>query len=158
MPGGTGKSVQWPSPNAVGGKGNEGVAGQVRQTPGAIGYVELAYALENKMTQAVLQNRSGKWLLSTASGAKAAAATKKSISPTDFSIVDTSGDRAWPISGFSWAMVYERPADKTRGRLVRDVMTWLVTQGQPIAGTLNYVPLPANIAEFSRKQLGRMQV
>jgi len=155
---GTGKSVQWPSPNSVGGKGNEGVAGQVRQTPGAIGYVELAYAIENKMTQAMLQNKSGKWLFATANGAKAAAATKSSISPTEFSVVDALGANAWPISGFSWVMVYEQPADKTRGKLVRDALSWLVTEGQSIAGTLNYVPLPPNISEFSKKQLDRMKV
>jgi phosphate transport system substrate-binding protein len=155
---GTGKSVQWPSPNAVGGKGNEGVAGLVRQTPGAIGYVELAYALENKMTQAELQNKAGKWLISTAAGAKAAAATKASVTPTDFSIVDAPGANAWPISGFSWVMVYEQPSDKGRGKLVRDVLSWLVTDGQSIAGSLNYVPLPPNISGFAKKQLDRMKV
>ena len=155
---GTGKSVQWPSPNSVGGKGNEGVAGLVRQTPGAIGYVELAYAIENKMNQAMLENRAGKWLFCTAAGVKAAAATKPSISPTDFSIVDEAADRAWPISGFSWGMVYEQPADKARGKLVHDALAWLVSDAQPIAGTINYVPLPPNVAEFSRKQLDRMKV
>jgi phosphate transport system substrate-binding protein len=155
---GTGKSVQWPSPNAIGGKGNEGVSGQVRQTPGAIGYVELAYAIENKMTQAMLQNRSGKWLFATANGAKVAAATKSSITPTDFSIVDASGENAWPISGFSWVMVYEQPADKGRGRLVREVLSWLVSDGQPIAATLNYVPLPPNVEGFAKRQLDRMKV
>jgi phosphate transport system substrate-binding protein len=155
---GTGKSVQWPSPNSVGGKGNEGVAGLVRQTPGAIGYVELAYQIENHMNQVMLQNRAGKWRFCTPAGIKAAAATKANVSPTDFSIVDVGAENAWPISGFSWGMVYETPPDKTRGKLVRDVLAWLVTDGQPIAGSLNYVPLPANVVEFSKKQLEKMKV
>jgi phosphate transport system substrate-binding protein len=155
---GTGKSVQWPSPNAVGGKGNEGVAGVVRQTPGAIGYVELAYAMENHMNQAMLQNKSGKWLFCTANGAHAAAATKSSVSPTDFSIVDATGANAWPISGFSWMMVYEAPSDKGRAKLVRDVLSWLVTDGQPIAATLNYVPLPPSVSGYSQKQIARIKV
>jgi len=155
---GTGKSVEWPAASSVGGKGNEGVAGQVRQTPGAIGYVELAYAIENKMTQAMLENRSGKWLLCTANGTRAAAASRSSISPTAFSIVDASGADAWPISGFSWGMVYESPSDKTRAKLVRDALEWLVTDGQPIAGTLNYVPLPPRISEYAKRQLERMKV
>ena len=155
---GTGKSVQWPSQNSVGGKGNEGVAGQVRQTPGSIGYVELAYAVENKMNQAMLENRAGRWLFCTPAGIKAAAATKSSVSPTDFSIVDAGADRAWPISGFSWGMVYEQPADRARGKLVHDILAWLVTDAQPIAATIDYVPLPANVVDFSRKQLDRMKV
>ena len=157
---GTGKSVSWPAPSSVGGKGNEGVAGVVRQTPGAIGYVELAYVIENKMQQAMLQNRAGKWLFSTASGAKAAAASKPAISPSDFSIVDVDSASAWPISGFSWGMVYENPSDKGRAKLVQSALLWLVNDsgGQPIAGSLNYVPLPASISEYSKKQLERMKV
>jgi len=155
---GTGKSVEWPAPSSVGGKGNEGVAGQVRQTPGAIGYVELAYALENKMTQATLRNKAGKYLLCSADGVKAAAATKSSVSPTNFSIVDAVGPGSWPISGFSWGMVYENSTDKARAKLIRDALEWLVTDGQPIAGSLNYVPLPPKIESFAKKQLDQMKV
>ncbi len=155
---GTGKSVEWPAPSSVGGKGNEGVAGQVRQTPGAIGYVELAYALENKMTQALLQNKAGKYLVCTAEGVKAAAATKSSISPTDFSIVDAAGPGAWPISGFSWGFVYENPTDKARAKLTRDALEWLVTDGQPIASSLNYVPLPPQIESYAKKQLDQVKL
>ena len=155
---GTGKSVQWPSPNGVGGKGNEGVAGQVRQTPGAIGYVELAYQIENHMNQAMLQNKAGKWAFCTASGIKNAASTKSSITPTDFSIVDAAGEDSWPISGFSWGMVYEAPSDKARGKMVHDILAWLVSDGQPIAATLNYVVLPPNVAAYSKSQLDKMKV
>lgn len=152
------KSVQWPSPNGVGGKGNEGVAGQVKQTPGAIGYVELAYRIENKLSEAMLQNKAGKWAFCTVAGCKAAAATRHTISPTDFSIVDAPGEDSWPISGFSWGMVYQDPPDKARGKLVQSILLWLVTQGQPIAATLNYVPLPANVQAFSKSQLEKMKV
>ena len=155
---GTGKSVQWPSPNSVGGKGNEGVAGQVKQTPGSIGYVELAYAIENKMTQAMLQNKTGKWAICTANGVKAAAATKANVTASDFSIVDAAGADSWPISGFSWGMVYEQPADKARGKMTQAALLWLVTSGQPLAASLNYVALPPNVQAFSKTQLERMKV
>jgi phosphate transport system substrate-binding protein len=155
---GTAKSVSWPAASAVGGKGNEGVAGQVRQTPGSIGYVELAYVIENKMTQAMIQNKAGRFVFCTANGAKAAAASRPSIDPNDFSIVDAAGAAAYPISGFSWGMVYENPGDKSRGKLVRDVLEWLVTAGQPIAGTLNYVPLPQGVQTYAKAQLDRMKV
>ncbi len=155
---GTAKSVQWPAAGSVGGKGNEGVAGQVKQTPGAIGYVELAYVIENHMNQAMLENKAGKWQFCTAAGVKAAAATKPTVSPTDFSIVDASPENAWPISGFSWGMVYKNPSDKGRAKLVRDALEWLVTEGQPIAGSLDYVPLPPAVSEYAKKQLDSMNV
>jgi phosphate transport system substrate-binding protein len=110
------------------------------------------------MQQAMLQNRNGSWLFCTASGTKAAAASRSSVSPTEFSIVDSAGANAWPISGFSWAFVYESPSDKSRGKLVRDALVWLVTDAQPIAGTLNYVPLPSGISEYAKRQLERMRV
>ena len=153
---GTGKSVQWPSANSVGGKGNEGVAGSVKETPGAIGYVELAYVIENKMTQAMLQNKTGKWAFCTPVGVKAAAGTKANITATDFSIVDATGADSWPISGFSWGMVYEQPTDKARAKMAQAALIWLVTAGQPIAASLNYVALPANVQAFSKSQLARM--
>ncbi len=155
---GTGKSVQWPAPSSVGGKGNEGVAGQVRQTPGAIGYVELAYVVENKMTQAQIINAAGKALVCEERTVQAAAATKPSISATDFSIVDAKGNAAWPIAGYSWVMLYENPADKARAKLTHDVMEWTVTQGQNIASSVDYVPLPANVRATAKKALGKIKL
>jgi phosphate transport system substrate-binding protein len=156
---GTGKSVQWPGSNTVGGKGNDGVSGQVRQTSGAIGYVELAYAIENKMATSQLENKSGKWLFCTESTVKAAAATKANVSPTDFSIVDRGGDNAYPIAGYTWTFVYESPSDKNRAKMVKDVLTW-VTGGdaQKIAGSLNYVPLPEAVQETAKKALAEVKV
>jgi len=156
---GVGKSVQWPGSAAVGGKGNEGVAGAVRQTPGSIGYVELAYALENKMEAAQLQNAAGTWLSCTAATVKAAAAAKPSVSATDFSIVDEKAPNAYPISGYSWVVLYADPADKARGKTLHDVMEWVVgPQAQAIAGTLNYVPLPENVQETAKKALAGIKV
>jgi phosphate transport system substrate-binding protein len=120
---GTGKSVSWPAPSAVGAKGNEGVAGQVRSTPGAIGYVELAYVVENHMLAAILQNKAGKWVTCSPDTIAAAAATKPEVSPTNFSIVDAAGANSYPISGFSWVMVYKKPADLARAKLVYDVLS-----------------------------------
>lgn len=153
---GTGKSVQWPAAGSVGGKGNEGVAGAVKQTPGAIGYVELAYAIENKMTQAMIQNKAGKYSYCTLEHVKAAAATKPNVSPVDFSIVDAAVPNAWPISGYSWVMVYGHPADKARAKVTKDVLAWTVTKAQPIAGTLNYVPLPSNVQKEALKTLSKI--
>ena len=156
---GTGKSVQWPGTNTVGGKGNEGVSGQVRQTSGAIGYVELAYAIENKMSTAQVENKAGKWLFCTSSTVRAAAATKPSVSATDFSIVDRAAPNAYPISGYTWAFVYENPTDKTRAKLVKDVLSWVTgDEAQKIAGTLNYVPLPEAVQETAKKALAEVKV
>jgi phosphate transport system substrate-binding protein len=155
---GAGKSVQWPAAAAVGGKGNEGVAGAVKQTPGAIGYVELAYAIENKLSQSMVQNKAGKWGECALENVKAAAATKPDVSPTNFSIVDTSAADAWPIAGYTWAFVYQNPTDKARAKITKDVLAWAVTKAQPIAGTLNYVPLPQNVQQTALKTLAKVSL
>ncbi len=156
---GTGKSVEWPAPSSVGGKGNEGVAGQVGQTPGAIGYVELAYVVENKLPSAQIMNRAGKWLYCTESTVRAAAATKPNISATDFSIVDRTGASAYPIAGYTWAMVYREPQDKIRGKQVKDVLSWIVGEdAQRIAGSLNYVPLPQSVQDVAKREIAKIQV
>ncbi|MBV9720134.1 MAG: phosphate ABC transporter substrate-binding protein PstS [Candidatus Eremiobacteraeota bacterium] len=155
---GTGKSVSWPAPSSVGAKGNEGVAGQVRTTPGAIGYVELAYVLENHMDAAVLQNRSGKWVACSTGTVAAAAATKPSVSPKNFSIVDSPGANSYPISGYSWIVVYKKPADAARAKLLYEVLLWLVgPQGQSNAKSVDYVPLPVNVQNAAAATLRQMQ-
>ncbi len=154
---GTGKSVQWPAPSSIGGKGNEGVAGLVRQTPGAIGYVELAYLLENNMPYGLLENKSGKYLYPTIGTVAAAAATKPNVSSTDFSIVDASCAECYPISGYSWVLLYQKPEDPKRAALVKEIMSWLVTAGQPIAKTVDYVPLPTNVQKQALHILGEIQ-
>jgi phosphate transport system substrate-binding protein len=153
---GTGKSVQWPAPSSIGGKGNEGVSGLVRQTPGAIGYVELAYLLQNEMAYAQLQNRAGKFVFPTIATVAAAAATKPNVSSTDFSIVDASCEDCYPISGYSWVLLYKKPHDPARAALLKEIMTWLVTKGQPIAKTVDYVPLPENVQKQALNIIGEM--
>jgi phosphate transport system substrate-binding protein len=154
---GTGKSVRWPAPISVGGKGNEGVAELVRDTSGAIGYVELAYLLENDMPYALLQNRAGKYLYPSIDTVAAAAATKPNVSATDYSIVDTNCAECYPISGYSWLILYKKPADPRRGKLLNQIMNWLVTEGQPIAKTVQYVPLPENVKKQAQQVLSQMQ-
>jgi phosphate transport system substrate-binding protein len=154
---GKGKSVSWPAPSSVGGKGNEGVAGQVRQSSGAIGYVELAYVLENHMSYAKLQNKAGDWVFPSITTVAAAAATKPTVSATDFSIVNADGADSYPISGYSWLMVYQKPADPARAALVKKVISWLVTDGQKVAESVDYVPLPKNVQDAALKTLSQMQ-
>jgi phosphate transport system substrate-binding protein len=153
---GTGKSVQWPAPSSVGGKGNEGVAGLVRQSTGAIGYVELAYLLQNNMAYALLQNSAGKYLFPTIATVAAAAATKPNVSATDFSIVDAGCANCYPVSGYSWVLLYKSPENQQRGALVKKIMVWLATDAQPIAKTVDYVPLPANVQKEALNVLGEM--
>ena len=154
---GTGKSVSWPAPSSVGGKGNEGVAGQVRQSEGAIGYVELAYVIENHMTYGQLQNKAGSWVSPSIATIRAAAASKSTVSATDFSIVDAEGADSYPISGYSWLMVYQKPADPARGAIVKKVLSWLVTGGQEVAKSVDYVPLPKNVQDLALKTIGQME-
>jgi phosphate transport system substrate-binding protein len=155
---GTGKSVSWPAPSAVGAKGNEGVAGQIRSTPGAIGYVELAYVVENKMPAALIQNRAGKWVSASESTISAAAATKPEVSSTNFSIVDALGANSYPISGYSWVVIYKKPADASRAKILYDVLSWLVgPQGQANAKSVDYVPLPPNVQATASSTLKQMQ-
>jgi phosphate transport system substrate-binding protein len=156
---GTGKSVQWPAPSSVGGKGNEGVAGVVRNTPGAIGYVELAYAIENHIDTAALLDRAGDWTNCSKATVVAAAASKPNITAADFSIVDAGGKRAYPIAGYSWVVVYRDASDKGRARVLRDVLSWLVGgQAQGIAGSLNYVPLPSKVQRTAVSVIKQMSV
>jgi phosphate transport system substrate-binding protein len=155
---GTGKSVSWPAPSAVGAKGNEGVAGQIRSTPGAIGYVELAYVIENHMPAATLQNRAGKWVACTPENVAAAAASKPEVSATNFSIVDAPGANSYPVSGYSWVVVYKKPADAGRAKALYDVLSWLVgPSGQSNAKSVDYVPLPVNVQNAASATIRQMQ-
>jgi phosphate transport system substrate-binding protein len=153
---GTGKSVSWPAPSSVGGKGNEGVAGQVRQSAGAIGYVELAYVIQNHMTYAQVQNKAGSWVYPSIETVAAAAASRPNVSATEFSIVDPPGPNSYPISGYSWAMVYQKTADPGRAAVVKKVLSWLVTDGQGVAKSVDYVPLPKNVQDVALKAISQI--
>ncbi len=146
---GKGKEVQWPV--GLGGKGNEGVAGQVRQIAGAVGYVELAYARQNKLAYAELQNASGVFVAPTIEAITEAAASvaKKLEKDTDYrvSIVNAPGKKAYPISSFTWLLVYEKMTDAGKARKLADFIKYALKDGQKSAPTLDYAPLPGNVVK-----------
>jgi phosphate transport system substrate-binding protein len=144
---GVGKAVQWPA--GIGGKGNEGVATAIKQTDGAIGYVELAYVIQTGMQQAALKNKAGKFLQASVSGATAAAAENKNVSPTNFSITDSSGDTSYPIAGFSWVILKKTYTDAAKGKAVTYLFKWLVTDGQQYGKDLQYAPLPKAVQDLA---------
>jgi phosphate transport system substrate-binding protein len=136
--------VQWPV--GLGAKGNEGVAGQVKQTPGAIGYAELVYATQNKLATASMQNASGQFVTpSVASVTAAAAGAAAKFAPnTDYrlSIVNAPGAESYPISSFTWLLVYQKQADAAKGKKLTDFLRWALTDGQGMEAALDYAPLP----------------
>jgi len=144
---GEGTSVQWPG--GVGGKGNEGVASYVKQIKGSIGYVELAYALQNKMTYISLQNASGNWVQPSAESFQAAAATADWANAKDFNLVITnaSGADAWPITATNFILMYKQPKDAQRSKDAMAFFKWAFENGQPQAQALDYVPLPAELVK-----------
>jgi phosphate transport system substrate-binding protein len=156
---GAGKTVTWPATGSVGAKGNEGVAAEVRQSPGAIGYVELSFVLQSKMTYGELENQAGKYVKPSILSVAAAAANKAYVvSDTDFSIVDNPGLASYPISGYSWVMVYQRPDDRQRGAQLERVLTWLVTDGQEVAKSVDYVPLPLSVQATAKATINQMDI
>src|SRR5438309_3420138 len=142
---GKGKSVSWPV--GQGAKGNEAVATTIKQTPGAIGYVELAYVLQTGMTQASLKNKDGSFVIPSEAGATAAAKQFPDVTPQQFSIVNAPGKDSAPITGYSWLMVYKDQADKTKGTAAVDMLYWLVTDGQQYGSNTHYAKLPSNMVK-----------
>lgn len=145
---GRGKEVPWPV--GLGGKGSDGVAGQVKLTPGAVGYVELAYAKQNNLPFAAIQNAAGKFVAPSPAGATAAAAAvaEKLPANTDYrlSIVNAPGADAYPISSFTWILVYQQQADGVKGKKLVDFLRWALTEGEGQATALDYAPLPASMS------------
>ena len=156
---GVATSVKWPA-TTIGGKGNEGVAGLVSQTPGAIGYVELIYALQTKIAYGAVQNSSGKFVKATPESVTAAASAAASQMPSDFrvSITNPPGDAAYPVSSFTWLLLYEDPPDKKQGKAVVDFVKWALTDGQKFAPDLGYAPLPKSVVDLELKALARIKV
>jgi len=150
---GRGKSVKWPV--GLGGKGNEGVSGVVKQTPGAVGYVELAYARQNKMKIASLRNREGNYVVPTLEATSAAAAGVAKSMPDDFrvSLVDAPGGDAWPISGLTWLLVYKEQKDAAKGKALVQFLKWALSDGQKMEAALDYAALPKPVAERVDKAL-----
>ncbi len=155
---GKGKDVQWPI--GLGGKGNDGVTGQIKQLPGSIGYVELAYAKQNKLAYAAIRNASGAFVSPSIDAVTAAAAGAKLPANTDYrvSIVDASGKGAYPISSFTWLLVYEKQADAEKGKKLLDFVRWALTEGEKSAPSLDYAPIPPAMARQLVKRLGGVTV
>src|SRR5712692_4022788 len=154
---GVATSVNWPV--GVGGKGNEGVAGLVKQTPGAIGYVELIYAIQNQIPYGSVQNVAGEFVrASTESVSNAASQAAKNM-PKDFrvSITNAPGRDVYPISSFTWLLFYENPKDKARARIMVDFVKWALSQGQKFASELGYAPLPSEVVALEMAALARIK-
>ncbi|HEY8795945.1 MAG TPA: phosphate ABC transporter substrate-binding protein PstS [Gemmatimonadaceae bacterium] len=157
---GKGKELAWPV--GLGGKGNEGVAGQVKQTPGAIGYVELAYAKQNSLPFADLQNSNGEFITPTIESVTTAAAAAAAKLPenTDYriSIVNANGKGAYPISSFTFLLVYQTQPDAAKGKKLVDFLRWYLRNGEKSAASLDYAPLPASMVAQLEKRLGTIQM
>jgi phosphate transport system substrate-binding protein len=155
---GVATSVNWPV--GVGGKGNEGVTGLVKQTPGAIGYVELIYALQNNIPYGAVKNKAGTYLKASLESVTAAAAVSAASMPADFrvSITNADGKDAYPISSYTWILLYENPADKAKSRKMVDFMRWAITDGEAFAKDLGYAPLPESVVKLEQGALGKIQV
>src|SRR5579862_2742715 len=143
---GKGTSVKWPV--GLGGKGNEGVAGMIRQMQGGIGYIELIYAVQNKIDYGSVKNASGAFVKASLESVTAAAASSPKM-PADFrvSITNAPGKDAYPISSFTWLLIPEKSKDAGKGKILADFLTWMVDDGQKMTAELTYAPLPGNVAE-----------
>jgi len=149
---GKGTSVRWPV--GLGAKGNEGVAGMVRQMDGAFGYVELIYALQNNITFGSVKNAGGVFVKASLDSTTAAASSMKSM-PADFrvSITNAPGKDAYPIASFTWLLIPEAWKDKTKEKVIVDFLNWMLDQGQTMTADLNYAPLPDGVKQKEREAI-----
>jgi len=145
---GKGTSVKWPV--GIGGKGNEGVAGSIRQLPGSIGYIELIYALQNKIPYGSVQNSSKNFIKASLDSTTAAAVGVKM--PADFrvSITNPPGKDAYPIASFTWLLVPTSPTDANKGKILKDYLFWMLDKGQTMTQALSYAPLPSQVVEMEK--------
>jgi phosphate transport system substrate-binding protein len=139
-----GTSVKWPK--GLGGKGNEGVAGMIRQMPGSIGYIELIYAVQNKIPYGTVQNSSGSFVKASLASVTAAAASAPKM-PADFrvSITNAPGKDSYPISSFTWLLIPAKSKDAAKGKILADFLSWMVSDGQKMTADLTYAPLPDSV-------------
>ena len=153
---GKGTSVKWPV--GLGGKGNEGVAGTVRQMAGAIGYVELIYAVQNKIPYGSVKNTSGAFVKASLDSVTAAAASVKTM-PADFrvSITNAPGKEAYPIASFTWLLIPAQSKDAAKGKIIADFLNWMVDDGQKMTAALTYAPLPVNVAEKVKVEIKQVR-
>ena len=155
---GVATSVNWPV--GVGGKGNEGVAGLVQQTPGSIGYVELIYAIQNRIAYGSVQNMAGEFVRSSLDSVTAAAAGAAKAMPKDFrvSITNAPGKGVYPISSFTWLLFYENPKDKKLAKIMADFMHWALADGQKYCSDLGYAPLPKEVVALETEALKKIKL
>jgi phosphate transport system substrate-binding protein len=154
---GVATSVNWPV--GVGAKGNEGVAGLVKQTPGSIGYVELIYALQNKISYGAVQNQDGEWVRASVETVSNAAAAAAKAMPKDFrvSITNAPGHDVYPISSFTWLLLQESPRDVARSRVMVDFTRWALSGGQGFAPQLGYAPIPKEVVALEMEALTKVK-
>jgi phosphate transport system substrate-binding protein len=150
---GTGTSPQWPV--GIGGKGNEGVTGQIKQTPNTIGYVELAYAVQNKLPVSFIKNSSGSFIEPSLDAVTAAAAESVQTTPEDLrvSITNAAGAQAYPISSYTYILVYKEQRDAAKGKALADFLWWAIHDGEKFARDLQYAPLPAGIVKRAEAKI-----
>jgi phosphate transport system substrate-binding protein len=154
---GKGTSVKWPAGIGLAAKGNEGVAGQVKQLSGAIGYVELIYAKQNNMPYADVKNLSGNFITPSLDSITAALATAKIPDDFRFSMVNAPGDRAYPISGTTWLLVYQHQKDAAKGKKIVEFLNWAMTKGETMAPSLDYAPLPESVQQRVQDLIGTIK-
>jgi phosphate transport system substrate-binding protein len=152
---GTNTSVNWPT--GLGGKGNEGVAGQIKQTPGALGYVELIYAIQNKMPYADVKNSAGEFVKPTLESITAAMSTAQVPDDFRFSMTNAPGKDSYPIAGATWLLVYEQQKDATKGKKLVEFLKWAMKEGEPMAKDLQYAPLPTSLQERVLKRISEIK-
>ena len=142
---GRGTSVNWPT--GLGGKGNEGVAGQIKQLPGAVGYVELIYAKQNKLPYADVKNAAGNYITPSLESVTEALSTAKIPDDFRFSMVNAPGEKAYPIAGTTWLLVYEQQKDAGKGKKLVEFLNWAINQGEGMAAALDYAALPDDVKQ-----------
>jgi phosphate transport system substrate-binding protein len=154
---GVNTSVKWPV--GLGGKGNEGVAGLVKQTPNSLGYVELIYAIQNKMGYAKVRNSAGAFIKPDLASVTAAAAGTAKDMPADFrvSITNAAGKEAYPISSFTWLLVPSKIADPAKKKAITDFLNWMLGDGQNMVEALAYAKLPKPVVDMEKKAIGKIQ-
>jgi phosphate transport system substrate-binding protein len=155
---GAGKSTSVKWPVGLGGKGNEGVAGMIRQMQGGIGYIELIYAVQNNISYGSVKNAAGSFVKASLESVTAAAASSKSM-PADFrvSITNAPGKDAYPISSFTWLLIPEKSKEAAKGKILADFLTWMVDDGQKMTAELTYAPLPENVATKVKGAIKQVQ-
>ncbi|HWY56281.1 MAG TPA: phosphate ABC transporter substrate-binding protein PstS [Terriglobales bacterium] len=153
---GKGTSVKWPV--GLGGKGNEGVAGMIRQMQGSLGYVELIYAVQNKITYGTMKNAAGEFVKASLDSVTAAAASVKNM-PPDFrvSITNAPGKDAYPISSFTWLLIPAQSKDAAKGKIIADFLNWMVDDGQKMTADLTYAPLPPSVATRVKDEIKQVR-